>query len=619
MRDELVPAFTLFAANFPQLCQALNLEDGQTWGPWAAGSGTRGSDTGAGAGGGGDTGALPPRAAGKVSAFEGLLLSRTFRPDRLQSAMTGFVTAALNLRSLAPPPFSLKTLVEHESSAAQPVLFITTPGADPSQELADHAAATIGKERYHEVAMGQGQADIALTLLRECARSGDWLCLKNLHLAVSWLPVLEKELFTLQKAPQFRLFLTSEPHTKFPSTLLEGSLKITFEAPPGLKKNLLRTYEGWSNEFVAAGPPLRAQLLFVLAWFHAVVQERRSYIPQGWSKFYEFSFADLRSGADVVSLGVSRDGKVGHRDLWRVGGLPAVLPGPVHSTVVSASASRSQQHSCTARRCTAPAPVWCPSACMHQLIPVISLSLHSSLFLSLPLSLLTSFSPHWLPGYVLPQAASWRLLHGLLENAIYGGRVDNAHDGAVLRTYLHQLFSPEIVGLGGGRVVPLPGSKIVVPTTAHRADYCQLVASLPESDAPALFSLPANIDRAAQQANGERVVASLKAMALAQAASGGFNRARWQAQLGPLLRLWDSLMSQAGPLKAAAKELRAAGRVSLVGGGQSGGGAGGGPVDSFVALVGGWLLTAIVGYMRLAWKRTVLGAGAAHCTCTHLS
>ena len=41
--------------------------------------------------------------------------------------------------------------------------------------------------------MGQGQADVARSLLHECARSGDWLCLKNLHLAVSWLPTLEKE------------------------------------------------------------------------------------------------------------------------------------------------------------------------------------------------------------------------------------------------------------------------------------------------------------------------------------------------------------------------------------------------------------------------------------------
>lgn len=56
--------------------------------------------------------------------------------------------------------------------------------------------------------------------------AGGWLVLKNVHLAVSWLPNLEKELYTLTKHENFRLFLTSEPHNKFPTTLLEGSLKV---------------------------------------------------------------------------------------------------------------------------------------------------------------------------------------------------------------------------------------------------------------------------------------------------------------------------------------------------------------------------------------------------------
>ena len=43
-----------------------------------------------------------------------------------------------------------------------------------------------------QVAMGQGQADIALQLLHDCGRNGEWLCLKNLHLVTAWLPVLEK-------------------------------------------------------------------------------------------------------------------------------------------------------------------------------------------------------------------------------------------------------------------------------------------------------------------------------------------------------------------------------------------------------------------------------------------
>ena len=53
------------------------------------------------------------------------------------------------------------------------------------------------------------------------------------------------------------------------------------QAPPGVKKNLLRTYESWGQEYVSrTGNVLRSQTLFALAWFHAVVQERRIFIPQ---------------------------------------------------------------------------------------------------------------------------------------------------------------------------------------------------------------------------------------------------------------------------------------------------------------------------------------------------
>ena len=80
------------------------------------------------------------------------------------------------------------------------------------------------------------------------------------------------------------------------------------QAPPGIKKNLLRSYESWSPEFVSRdNNTVRSQALFALAWFHAVCQERRNFIPQGWTKFYEFSLSDLRAGADIINrLSVGR-------------------------------------------------------------------------------------------------------------------------------------------------------------------------------------------------------------------------------------------------------------------------------------------------------------------------
>ena len=57
-------------------------------------------------------------------------------------------------------------------------------------------------------------------------------------------------------------------------------LQVSFEAPPGVKRNLQRTYDAWGASLFNQASPLQAQLLFMLAWFHAIVQERRAYMPQ---------------------------------------------------------------------------------------------------------------------------------------------------------------------------------------------------------------------------------------------------------------------------------------------------------------------------------------------------
>jgi dynein heavy chain 2 len=77
-----------------------------------------------------------------------------------------------------------------------------------------------------QVPMGQGQQELAVRMLQECSQKGEWLCLKNLHLVISWLPELEKELVKLEPNASFRLWLTAEQHNKFPTVLLQTSLKV---------------------------------------------------------------------------------------------------------------------------------------------------------------------------------------------------------------------------------------------------------------------------------------------------------------------------------------------------------------------------------------------------------
>lgn len=320
---------------------------------------------------------------------------------------------------------------------------ITTLGADPSRELEEFAEKTVGKSKYQELAMGGGQQEAALNMLREASRQGHWLCLKNLHLVVAWLPVLEKELAMISPHENFRLWLTTESHDKFPPLLLQESLKITYESPPGVKKNIQRTYDSWGADFIERGPTQRAHLLFSLAWFHAIVQERRNYIPQGWTKFYEFSLADLRTASTIIDVSLNQ-----------------------------------------------------------------------------------SATPDWVT------------LHGIMETAIYGGRVDNIYDLRVLKTYLRHFFQDNLFSSRGSHFLP---QGLSLPNSTTMNDYYRLLTDLPDSDEPSMFGLPANIDRAIQRTKSTVVLAQMKALQRPILASFAFDREHWRSELGPLLDLWEKL------------------------------------------------------------------------------
>lgn len=91
-----------------------------------------------------------------------------------------------------------------ETVPSEPVLFITTSGNDPSEEIKDLARDKVGLEKYSEVPMGEGQEEKALKMMEEAAQAGHWLILKNIHLVTSWLPDLSQTLQNLRLNENFR-------------------------------------------------------------------------------------------------------------------------------------------------------------------------------------------------------------------------------------------------------------------------------------------------------------------------------------------------------------------------------------------------------------------------------
>ncbi|KAA0149393.1 hypothetical protein FNF29_05946 [Cafeteria roenbergensis] len=401
---------------------------------------------------------MPPDALASLSAWQRLLVVRALRPDRLVSAMSDFVCSTLGVESVSPAPSTLAELAA-EAGPRKPLLMVTTVGADPTRDLEEAAAAAVeagarggeGPSGYRELAMGGGQQDEAIRMLRDAAADGGWICLKNLHLVTSWLPALQQELAALsERHPSFRLWLTTECNDDFPPFLLQECLKVTFEAPPGLRRNLERTVSAWPSDFVARGPPVRRHLLALLAAFHGLVQERRTYVPQGWTKAYEFSAGDLRAAASVID------------------------------TVVESAA-----------------------------------------------------------GGALP----WRTLHGVLEGAIYGGRVDDPADVRVLRAFVRICFHPDLLPKGPEELGRAAVGGVRVPFACSTKELADFARALPVTDSPKLFRLPANAERSLQRATSDRVVSSIVSLSAASASVSGFEVSLWRAALGPVLEAWDMLRS----------------------------------------------------------------------------
>eukprot|EP00913_Durusdinium_trenchii_P028902 g27099.t1 len=190
----------------------------------------------------------------KLSAFEKALVVKSLRENFLNMVARNVVLEELGQLFIEPGIL--------DSVATMPLIFVLSAGADPTEYLLTLAAEKGYTEKLHFISLGQGQGPKAEALIKLGWDTGDW--------------AIQESQDPEKINEDYRLWLTSMPSPKFPvPDVFEGCPSKPFE----FKK-----------------------LLFGLAFFHAVILERRKFGPIGWNIPYEWMDSDFQVSREQVRM-----------------------------------------------------------------------------------------------------------------------------------------------------------------------------------------------------------------------------------------------------------------------------------------------------------------------------
>jgi dynein heavy chain len=201
-----------------------------------------------------------------------------------------------------------------QSSVNTPVLFILSPGVDPSYYVNQYAIERgYFEKKYRFMSLGQKQETEAKNMIMDGIKRGLWILLQNCDLLFKWLKELENiidSIDSMKPKPEFRLWLTTSPMPNFPIGILHKSFKVVTEPPDGLGPNMNRVFGSMKPESFETESSHDAYkpLVFVISFFHSVLQDRKKFGKIGWNVVYDFMESDFTISKRLLAMYLNKIG-----------------------------------------------------------------------------------------------------------------------------------------------------------------------------------------------------------------------------------------------------------------------------------------------------------------------
>jgi dynein heavy chain len=170
---------------------------------------------------------IPDGYNNSLDIFRKLLLIRSWCPDRTLPQAKKYIADSIGEKFIEGVILDLERMFE-ESDSRTPLICFLSMGSDPTILIEQ-----LAKRKFIDakaISMGQGQEIHARRLVQTAMSSGGWVLLQNCHLSLDFCEeVLDTLTLTEELHENFRIWITTEPHLKFPIGLLQMSIKYTAE------------------------------------------------------------------------------------------------------------------------------------------------------------------------------------------------------------------------------------------------------------------------------------------------------------------------------------------------------------------------------------------------------
>lgn len=104
-------------------------------------------------------------------------------------------------------------------------------------------------------------------------------------------------------------------------------------------------------------------------------------------------------------------------------------------------------------------------------------------------------------------------------------------------------FSDRLASDAGAGTEVLQGTPLRMPSNPDYKAFRKIIAQIPDIDAPYVFCLPDNIERSLQRTNSAQLIRQLRVLYSSDAEASKYDREKWRSQLGPVMELWQQLVS----------------------------------------------------------------------------